>query len=525
MKNIILVCCIFGLNLIFQSCYDDDSTLPKIHYPDLVIKKTAAESQGYLTAQYTKDFIFSPDICQLLQHDTIPLNEEELEQYAYHWKLTFLTDGKDTAFQTIGNERVLNTVITSSPVSGNENYTLVLNMMHRSSGVMAEFSWKLKILGTYGPGLLIAETGDEQTTDLALIMSVSYNNDIAGYEDDQEYHHILQQIGEAPVEGVVSSLSFLAYNLKAVCTVVEGKSVIHFDPVSMKRTGENGDLFYYAPEVLNPQSTFTDMYYGLPTSGYLINEGRIHCFTQAKGTRYTYASDAKYKLAKVFVPGSNPGLYDLAGGRFVRFNNNNGIIEYQNDTEHAFNPADAPGIEPVFADLANYKDTDRWLIRKEGKYFVYDVHGSQGRSIFDLSNCTDIDKASCYAFSENFDEFYYAVDNHLYVSILNADSPTSTITYDKFDSREKITHLLIHKGNNGRTTWSESVNGSTGESEPFWRKSQNNLLSVVTYNEQTREGRVYTLPIQYAGSGGIAPEKYVRCYKNFDRITAITMRD
>lgn len=525
MKNTIFRCGLLAFLLFLASCYDDDSTLPDTHYPDLVIPRTDAEKQGYLVANYAEDFVFAPPLCQLVKRDTLPLTEAEMNEYAYQWKLTFLTDGRDTAFQTLGHERILKARITSSPISGSETYTLLLRMVHRESGVAAQFSWKLKVLGTYGPGLLVAETRDEATTDLSLIMSVSYNDDIENYAGDREFHHILQQINEPPVEGVVTSLSYLSYNLKALCTVVEGKSVIHFDPVTMKRTGENGDLFYYAPDVLNPQVTFTDMYYGTATSAYLINDGRIHCFTNSKGTRYSYASDEKYNLSKVFVPGTSPALYDKKGGKFVRYSNNNGIMEPWSDTEHAFNPADVPGLEPLFAGLAYNKDMDRWLVRKAAKYYIYDVYGTQGRNIFDLSQCTDIDKSACYAFSENFDEFYYAVGHRLYVVLLNTPQPVAKVAYDRFDSREQITHMLIHKGNYGRTTWSESVNSATGATEPFWRKSQNNLISLVTYNASTSEGRVYTLPIRYGGSGGIAAEKYVRCYKNFDRITAISIRE
>ena len=66
------------------------------------------------------------------------------------------------------------------------------------------------------------------------------------------------------------------------------------------------------------------------------------------------------------------------------------------------------------------------------------------------------------------------------------------------------------------------MNTETGEVDYTWQNAKDRVICAATWDD--KEGRVYTLPIQYAGVGGIADKAFVNCYDNFKRITKIAPR-
>ena len=171
MKNILFTILAICLCV---ACYDDKSTLPTVEYPTIFANKSG-ESQ-YLNASYGEEFVYEPRLYWLDGKDTVYLTEDTYGDYDYEWDLTVLSTGADTTKQVISHERVLKTVINSTPTtSGYSYYTLTLHVTHRASGVVKNLIWEMKVLSVYGGGLLVAETADEVNSDISLIMSRTFN--------------------------------------------------------------------------------------------------------------------------------------------------------------------------------------------------------------------------------------------------------------------------------------------------------------------------------------------------------------
>lgn len=518
MKNIL-----FSLMaiLFLAACYDDDSTLPSMEYPTIVADKSGEDS--YLMGAYGSEFTYIPRLCKMVNRDSIPLTEEEFSDYTYRWTQTLLSNGNDTTTRVLSNERILNTIISSIPTGQYTYYTLTLHITHKASGVKKDLIWKMKITGVYGGALIIAETSDEKNSDISLIMSRTFNNDLKDYNADIVHHNAYSKNNNALIEGIVSQVSYVqsSEDYADITTLIEGKSLVRIEPVTMKYMDQDMDCFYYTPKVFNPQVIYESW-----GNHILINNGLVQYYNTNSGHKFTLDSESKYDLAKAYVGclGYVDGIFfDKKAEKFVQFSTwDKEVLDLGPVGSGAFDPNNMKGFECIYGGTGNNK-TARWLMKKEGHYFIYEMHQDKftGLHIYDMENCPDLDKTSCYAFSAGNAEFYYSVGNILYIVPLSGDKPGRLVSYDKFGSQETITHILVHK-DAGYTTWSEETDPATGESVPFWRKSANNVIVVVTYDGT--EGRVYTLPIQYGGSGGIAPDKYVRCYDHFGRITGIGTR-
>ena len=510
---------------LFVACYDDESTLPVIEYPSVVANKSG-EPQ-FLVTSYGAEFTYEPRLCRMVGRDTVPLTTDEFKDYSYEWEITLLSDGNDTTRQILSNERILKTTIQSLPTTSSQfsYYNLTLHVTHIASQVKKNLLWKVKVLGAYGTGLLVAETRDGKKSDLSIVMSRTYNNDIQDYESDVVHHNAYSRNNDnTQIDGVVSALTYVTdrKSYSDIMALVEGKSLVRIDPVSMKLMNRDMECFYYAPKVFYPEVIFESW-----NRIVLINNGLVQYYEARYGNKFSVDMESRYNLAKAYVGKLgyvDAIFFDKNAEKFVQFSvRNKEVMDLGPVEAGKFDPNDMKGFECIYGGVGN-DNTARWLMKKEGHYYVYEMDqvSYKGLNVYDLENCPDIGKSPCFAFSESNPEFYYSVDNVLYVVPLSGDKPTRLTSYDKFGTNEKITHLLFHTGD-GYTTWSEETDPATGKTKPFWRSSANNVMTVVTYDG--KEGRVYTLPIQYGGSGGIAPDKYVRCYDKFGEITGIGMRN
>lgn len=269
----------------------------------------------------------------------------------------------------------------------------------------------------------------------------------------------------------------------------------------MELIDQDLECFFYTPPVFNPQLVITCW-----SKSILINNGQLQYYDPIKGTKYSFYPETKYDLATTCAAELNWAdviFWDKNEKKYVHKPTATGdILDLENTITEKFNPKDMQGCECIYGETTTKYERTKWLMKKDGRYYVYvldaltigakDETYFKGVNVYDLENCPDIEKSPCYAFSNN-DEFFYCVDNILYAVPLVKEKPERQISYDKFASTEKITHILVYRGS-GYTTWSENIDPTTGEETPVWRSSKNNVLCVVTWDGQ--EGRVYTLPVQ-----------------------------
>jgi hypothetical protein len=180
----------------------------------------------------------------------------------------------------------------------------------------------------------------------------------------------------------------------------------------------------------------------------------------------------------------------------------------------------------------------------------YGTANFMGESIFDLSGCTDIRFATVWTNSYITNrkgyggtnrvqpEFWYGVGNKIYSAALPLNTvgnatAKSTLAFE-FSPDETITHMLwtqdanAGSGQPGYIFWDRNPDGSPAY--PADDLSTNNMMTVVTYNESTGEGKVYAIPRAFPGTGVLlnsprSPEnEFVFSYGGFGRITAVCLR-
>ena len=512
------------------ACYDDKSLLPTVEYPTIYANKNG-ESQ-YLTASYGSEFVYEPRLYWLDNKDTVYLSGDE--DYDYQWDMSAFPSATDTSKIVISHDRILKMAVDMMPTtSGYSYYTLTLHVTHRPSGVVKNLVWEMKVLSTYGGGLLVAETLDEANSDISLIMSRTFNTNLEDYEADTVHYLIYSKHNGVPVDGLINSFTYVNGNaFSGITALVPGEHVLRIDRVTMEEQDRDMDLFFYEPEVYNPQAIFAAY-----STNVLINNGKVQTYAAATANKYSMDIDTPYELSAIYAGDKMDWVsalfFDKNAEKFVYIPTSGTVVATDISTvlSGVFDPRNMQGCEPIYAEAVNSTLT-KWLMAKDGKYYVYEVDCNvdyddddwptvfQGKNIYDLENCLNLGQATAFAFSAN-DEFFYAVGNTLYVATLAGEKPVAQPTYS-LPAGEEITHLKIYRGS-GYTAWSEDINEDTGEMEPYWRNSKNNVICVATYDGA--EGRVYTLPIQYAGSGGIATEEWIRCYEGFGRITGIGTRE
>jgi len=540
MKNKIIYTVLSLSLMIMYSCYDDLSEFADERFDDLIATNTdhpVNSDIDYLEAYFGEKLYFDPQLGLDNGIDTTGLSADA--NYSFEWRMTQFASQYDTLSNVIGTKAVLDTVINMVGPNS-QPYYLFLRATDNRSDMVSLFNWKVKVMSIYGEGLLVAETDDDQITDISLLMATAYNSDFAGKDTVSIKRNIYSQANEGGrLNGKVSQLAYLSYGTnKAIYALVKDEHLYGIEPLSMQIVNQDLEFFTFPPTGFKPQAVKT--YIG--GACFLNNKDDMHMFEMRKGQRFTYVStDSPYDYSENFVE-YNGGYYysshykgpvinfDKNKGSFMGFSNYGYTAPYISNTNGAFDPTDVQDRELIYGD-GSPNNSFRMLMKSStsGDYFVYELGREDpavakkpiGRAIFDMSNCPDIKNATAYAFGRESDEFYYAVGNELRVAILNVTSPMPKVVYS-LPAGEEISHLNIPGPNDkGQTTWDEDVDEDTGEMGPVWRASRNNLLTVASYDATKKEGFIRTLPIEYAGAGGIAAEKYVKVHGGFGRITAI----
>lgn len=522
------------------SCYEDLSETASFRVDDM-ISDTDLEEGEEIFAIFGDTLHFDPILKYFNGKDSIPITDNE--DLTYEWKLTTIPSQHDTTAMVIGHERVLNSVMNMS-APADATYFLFLRVTDNANSIKTLFNWRVKVLSNYGQGLLIAETDDEATTDISLLMATAYNGNFGEIDTLALKRNIYSLAnGGSRLDGIVSDLNYASYvwrDRRSIYAVVKDKHFYSVEPISMKIQDQDMDFFHFAPSEFKPKSVESW------SGGHvcLNNNGDIHYCEMRNGTKFSFvASDSPFDYSENFN-GYSPTLnsthysstfsyftsFDKASGSFIG-QSSRGIKRYKSNTEGKFDPTDIQDRELLYVAAGN-NSSYRMLMKSKSSddYYIYEMAKHEasltpiGREIYNLSACPDVKNATSFAFARQSNEFYYAVGNEVRVAVLNIETPTPSVSYT-VPSGEVISHIaLANPKDAGLTTWDEVMDEETGEMKPNWRPSADNLLTVASYDSGKKEGFIRSLPIEYAGAGVIANEKYVKTYGGFGRITAIAWK-
>lgn len=524
-----------------SSCYDDLSETADGRFDEMFLNNGIQGSSIETVIAFFGDRLrLDPQLAYKSGMDSISITDNN--NLSYEWRLSQFASNYDTLTNVIGTERVLDTIVN---MVGPNTYTyyLFLRVTDNETQIKRLFNWDLQVLSVYGQGLLIAETDDEATTDISLLMSTAYNENFGKIDTAIVKRNIYSLAnGDSGLDGVASQIAYLSYGTnKSIYAVVKDEHFYGIDPLSMQLQNVDLDFFHFPPRVFKPKSVQAD--YG---AVYLNNDGDMHMFQMRMGQKLDYiSSDSPYDYSENFIYHSGNYYYSSHyKGPFIAFDNNKGSFmglnnygattPYLSNTNGVFDPTDIQDREFIAGGPSpNYSYRMLMKSTTSDDYYVYELSREDpavakkpiGKAIYDLSNCPGLKNATSFAFGEDTNEFYYAVGNELRVAILDVPNPTPAVSY-AVPSGETITHLDIPASRDwGYTTWGEDIDSETGEMAPVWRDSYKKLITAVSYDAGKKEGFIRTLPIEFAGSGGIAAEEYVKTYGGFSRITAIIYKN
>ena len=608
MKKIILFGLIVAA---LTSCYKDDSTradISKLYgggrvYADKSTLNwlTSSEEEPY-TADYTPILRYP---------DGNPFTEADYEKYTYRWRLSRGNrNGGDTTRNTIGHELRLNRLITE-PVNTTPGYSLILEMVEKETGMQYTLSWIVYVgaVGGIGSGLLVADTRDGGlTSDITLVRATpwSLSEQFITFENGVEFPEpmvlpdLFSKNNGEKVQGRIPSIAWTANanrNTHARIDFISNDGseghIYRLNYITFEVEKKDAELFNNGamPTPFKPQALSANDFASVFSRTMLVSDGKLYSSRgdrvntetvnvtpNASGTGNTnlYLEMTALPDTRVDLTGAValPALFGKTGMLFdnvterILFANaatDNRIVvgAANNDVDQKFKITEAlEGFKALYlgpwayGHAYSYASRVLALLEKDGKRYGYIVGGAggdyyqnnvKGYAIFDLSNCTDINKSTVWANSFITDrtaaqygrgsnpkqpEFWYAVDNKIYTATLSINAtegtPSATQVFT-FPEDEKITHMhwCVEDGS-GYTFWNVDNGGKPVSRYPEY--STNNMMTVVTWNEDTEEGKLYAIPRAFAGSGRFlnspaTPENpFVFQLGGFGEITAIAVR-
>ena len=141
------------LALFAVSCYDDKSTSGEI--TDTVEIDTTGFGPKIEIANGST-LRLSPKVS--------PANDPDL---AYEWKITVTSNGNETTFSKLSEEKDLERVITQAP--SQKPYSLVFTVTNKRTGVQYMQRYNVYVISRMGDGVLVADTRDGATSDISLV--------------------------------------------------------------------------------------------------------------------------------------------------------------------------------------------------------------------------------------------------------------------------------------------------------------------------------------------------------------------
>jgi hypothetical protein len=440
----------------------------------------------------------------------------------------------------IGTEKSLVGVVTEAPSS--TPYVLILTVTDTTTNLKAFFTWNVTVSPRFGEGLIVADTKDEASSDLNLIMAYNFTTSFLDDNVTKIYRDLYSSSNGTKITGMVKGVSYMNYQNNRVLTCLTDNAMIRVNPISYKFTTKDNDNFLVAPETISP--SFIQSVQTNNAHEYIINNGRVHGrFGNNLQFWYPYLLDNTgytcQKLCGLQSPSGNGGvLYDEKNNRFLMLPTITSAAAPLVPFPAVDNSNPAPAFDPRnmgnktclnLEEGYNQKVFAVMKTRDMAQYYVYQVtavnpvNGKMGYSLHDLSNNPDIGLSKYYTCSNQENVLFYATDTKVYSTTLLVGGATNTNLRYTVSSGEKITGMKMYI--KGGKMYLPSLSAPDDWSQRRTMASANRLLLLSMYNESTKEGKIIAIPLETLGVGGLSTNPlYIKTYGGFGRITAFNFQ-
>ena len=400
-------------------------------------------------------------------------------------------------------------------------YTLRLTIKDETTGISRIETFNVKVLSSFGEGLIVADTKDGKNSDLSLVMSRHFSSQIPKTNNKIKiFNDLWSQSNGSKLQGRVLDAITTSYGSNRSLTVITTEHLYRADYYDYFNISDemDGGMFTVVPPHVGHgfKRGFFSLYTGT-TDEFMCLDGLItHRGMQHNNRRHTYTvyppHVTDYNITLMCSPMYNDVYaYDAMGHRMFFMDFRKAQIP-QNQSAGEFDVRDLSAYEPFFMGETNQGVT---LLTKEiatGRYkglVMYTRRSwdpeipTYAKAIFDFSNAEDIQNAKFFEVNKREDVIYYATDTKLY------STPTANINSQvqwEADAAtgEKITGLKLYKWYGGQCDY-ENLEG--GDNKVNTASSMDRLMMITTYNEMTKDGKVYCVPIVTYGLGGLEQNK------------------
>lgn len=476
------------------ACYDDKGNYDYITLPQISFDGADGET------------IFATQFTTLNLPVTIDFNGANESEYEYFWRLWSNGVGGYNEQKEIYQGKDLSYEVTDMPGS----YTLLLTCQNKGTGVKSYRKYTLVVQGVITEAWMVLQE-KEGKTDFDMIMSPYFSQRV---KEDKVLHDVYKSINNEQLQGRgVKIGSFYCIGRYQNVTILTDKSGVRLDATTMQKVFDMETLM---PDMNDwkPQNYLFFPYYWSPGSrGYdaIISNGKYYEYSSLQGfTTYIEAittNGLAYK-ASPYAPrwfDYYLGIvYDELGGRFLcyskdNFGMSNFILQEMPETASS-----------TVCNLRNMHSTLRYMDSGFKKYewglfkdwdtnehvlygFNFDTRNNVPKEKYVVKDCPELDNASFFAIGDLGPVFFYATEKDVY-QYDYAGKNTGKKVYSLTVADEKITGMKIFKPCVDRFIPSHDFN--------------NKILVLSTYNQTTKEGKIYMYHIDASnGAIDLASEK------------------
>lgn len=448
------------------------------------------------------------DDYSVTQFDTLVIHPQVEEQgldLTYSWEV-YSNAVSNTRRIHISDEKDLNYVVNEIPGS----YTLVFTVTNRQNDVKTYQMMGLKIQGVITDGWMVLQEKNDGKTDFDILISPFFTNKAT---KDSHFKDMYESINGEPLEGgrgvKISSFFTGAYQYVYVLTEQAG---VRLSAINMQRMSDLSSMVLDG-KPLHPEG-YTYLPYG--TMNYfaelLVSDGRFYMSSYNQNTfTEPVTRDGLTYRASPYAPRWIPWvvravLYDEEHGRFLMAVNNVTTLQQMTAAPGALFDWNNMHAHLVYLESGfnkyEYAVMEDWTTHQRSVYAINFLADGAAYAVakYDTKNCPEFDVADCFAIGSRGNVFYYSHEHTVYLyDYSGSNSAKSIMTYP---DDEVITHLELQKPNEG-----------------FYMKNHpydNKVLTVVTYSEQKREGKVYMYYVNEAN--GSIDRSSEKIWDGFGRI-------
>ncbi len=473
---------------VLASCYDDKGNYDYIELDNVEISM--------------QDTVYATHFRMLELDADILFEGASEEDYTFSWRLWSNGINGVNNKKEIGNERKL--VYRVEEFAG--SYTLALTITNKTTEVNSYKTALLLVQSNITEGLMVLHEKNGKS-DFDLVMSPYFSQRV---QQDEILHNVYETENGEPLEGRgVSIDAFFSIGRYQDVMVLTDKGGARLSAFTMEKSYDIATLFPQMEDWKPENYLYWNYYWSPGRFGFdaLISGGRFYLYS-AIGKDFTSYTEPILKdgltyKASPYAPKwfdyYQGILYDELAGRFLGIEKNTYILK-ELAAPTAVQPFDWNDMHATL----RYMDTgygkhefglfEDWESHELTLYeFNFDTKPNIAVAKYPASNCPNLKNAKFYAVGDLGPLFMYADNQNIYRFDYNGSKNEEKL-YTLQKVGEKITSMQILTIFVDRYFTSHPYN--------------NKVLLLSTYNESTKEGKVYMYYINVTnGTVDLSSEK------------------